>query len=86
MKIWSGYESMEGIILGVCAFNAQGTGSISGQETDPCEPHSLEKNLPRAACWLSINTCVENMQIHTLGRGFPWLDYLNIILARNIPV
>lgn len=35
MKIWSGYESMEGIILGVCAFNAQGTGSISGQETDP---------------------------------------------------
>lgn len=26
---------MEGIILGVCAFNAQGTGSISGQETDP---------------------------------------------------
>ena len=35
MKISSGYESMEGIILGVCAFNAQGTGSISGQETNP---------------------------------------------------
>ena len=69
MKIWSGYESMERIILGLCAFNAQAqVQSLVGKQilwtTQPgkesAKGHLVTKYL---------YVCCENMQIPTLGRG-----------------